>query len=440
MTSLRSASASDVGMVRTNNQDVAFVGDVLWAVADGMGGHAGGEVASRTAIDALVKVFSLDQSLQGLEEAVREANQAVWDRGSSDPELRGMGTTVTAAALVRRDGRESLALVNVGDSRAYLFQDGRLSQLTEDHSLVQEMVRSGELSPEEATIHPRRHILTRVLGMDPEVDVDTVVVSPTVGDRLVLCSDGLVNEVGDPEIADTMSLLTEPGEAAGRLVQLARDHGGNDNITVVVIDVVDDDAASSAVPLSTDMEISAGALPLGGSPDSAPDLASGTMGTPAAATIVAPEPRERTLGAAPPPRTGPAKPRTRRVTLRVVAFLLLLLVVLAGVVTAVGWFATRSYYVGIDGNQLAIYQGRPGGFLWFQPHVSVFTGVTTSEVLPSRLDDLRNGMEEPSVAAAHQYISNLQQEARSLQAGSGATASSPATSSPTTSPPPSNAP
>src|SRR5207248_4940199 len=143
-------------------------------------------------------------------------------------------------ALVDEDGEERLAVVNVGDSRDYLLQQGELEQLTEDHSLVEQMVRDGRLTPEEAMVHPQRSIITRALGLDPEVEVDSWELTPYKGDRLLLCSDGLTNEVSDDEIATTLRAVSDPEEAAKQLVNEARDHGGSDNITCVVVDVVDD--------------------------------------------------------------------------------------------------------------------------------------------------------------------------------------------------------
>src|SRR5437016_9083658 len=244
MTALRFGSSTDAGRVRGNNEDNLVVAEPLFAVADGMGGHRGGEVASLTAIESLRVAFDDDHSAEGLTEAVREANRAVWEKAQDDADLRGMGTTLTAVALVEVDGEQRLVVVNVGDSRAYLLQQGELSRLTEDHSLVEDLVREGQLSADEAAIHPQRHILTRVLGMGPDVEPDMWQILPYEGDRLLLCSDGLTNEVTDSEIASVLRRLADPTDAARELVRLARAHGGSDNITVVVIDVVDDDDRS----------------------------------------------------------------------------------------------------------------------------------------------------------------------------------------------------
>ena len=165
----------------------------------------------------------------------------MWRLAQTTSEKRGMGTTITAVALVRKDGEDLLALANVGDSRVYRLQDGELLQLTDDHSLVEEMVREGKLTREEAEVHPQRSIITRALGMEPEIEVDWWELIPYRGDRLLLCSDGLTNELSDDRIAATLRQVADPQEAARDLVRQARAEGGGDNITVVVVDVVDDE-------------------------------------------------------------------------------------------------------------------------------------------------------------------------------------------------------
>lgn len=239
MTILRSGSATDVGRIRQVNQDRSLETPNLFAVADGMGGHAGGEVAARVAIESLQAAFDLQPSTEGLEQAVMTANEAVFAQGQAEADLRGMGTTLTAAALVAGpDGRDLVALANVGDSRAYLYSDGELAQVTQDHSLAEERFRRGELSEQEAATDPRRHILTRALGVSPEVLVDLWELHLHTGDRVLLCSDGLCNEVGDDEMAQVLRSVADPGDAAQQLVDAANEHGGSDNITVVVVDVL----------------------------------------------------------------------------------------------------------------------------------------------------------------------------------------------------------
>src|SRR5215213_2974758 len=245
MTQLQAGAATDVGRVRQMNEDRYLADESLFAVADGVGGHQAGEVASQTSVETLLREFTAgEHTTEGLVAAAEAANQAVWQLAQGSREKRGMGTTLTALALVQENGEEQLALINVGDSRAYLLQQGDLIQLTEDHSLVEELVRDGKLTPAEAQVHPQRSIITRALGMEPVIQVDSWEITPFSGDRILLCSDGLTNELSDERIASTLRQLADPQEAARELVRLARASGGSDNITVVVVDVVDDDGRS----------------------------------------------------------------------------------------------------------------------------------------------------------------------------------------------------
>ena len=193
MTQLRAGAATDVGRVRQINEDRYLADERLFAVADGVGGHQAGEVASQTSVETLQRTFEDgEHTTEGLIAAAEAANQAVWQLAQGSREKRGMGTTLTALALVQEDGEEQLALINVGDSRAYMLQQGELIQLTEDHSLVEELVRDGKLTPAEAQIHPQRSIITRALGMEPAIEVDSWEIIPYTGDRILLCSDCLL--------------------------------------------------------------------------------------------------------------------------------------------------------------------------------------------------------------------------------------------------------
>src|SRR3954447_16108346 len=225
MVTLRHGSATDVGRVRTNNEDALFISDRLYVVADGMGGHQGGEVASETAVRTMRETF-VESTTNGLLEAAREANDAVIGRAAEDPDLHGMGTTLVAIAPTE-DG-DALAWINVGDSRLYLLRGGELTQVSQDHSLVEEAVRSGELSPEEARTHPQRNIVTRALGIGANVTIDGDRVDAVADDRFLLCSDGLTDLVDDGKIAATLRQLADPGEAASELVRIANEAGGRD--------------------------------------------------------------------------------------------------------------------------------------------------------------------------------------------------------------------
>ena len=396
MTSLRYGSASDTGRVRSNNQDAWLEADTLFAVADGMGGHTGGEVASSVAVQAL-----RDYRDEGLTRAVKFANRAVWARADDEPALRGMGTTMTALSLVpapEEDGGDLLLIANVGDSRTYLLRDGELTQLTEDHSLVEDLVREGRITEAEARIHPQRNILTRVLGNEPDVEVDEFSVIPVEGDRYLLCSDGLFNELDDDRIAAVLRRLADPGEVAVELVRLANDVGGRDNITVVVVDVVDDgDAAARA----SDALAANGVTSRPRAPE-APVVESGL------------DDDEPVARAAPPPPAGPLPPALRaprRLTWRSTLFVVAVLAVVGGAVGAVWWFSTSTYFVGVDGDRVAIFRGRPGGVLWLDPTLELRTDLPVADVPPSRIEAVRAGQEEPSLEAAQRYVANLEDEA-----------------------------
>lgn len=236
MIAVNVGGASQTGSVRPTNQDVVLVDGPVMAVADGMGGHNGGEVAARTAVDALSANLTAE-TIEDLAAAISSANRAVFDRARHDRGLEGMGTTICAAGLVDVDGATKFGIVYVGDSRAYLLHDGDLSQLTEDHTLVAELIRQGELTASGARSHPHRGILTRALGIGPEVDADSVVVAVVSGDRVLLCTDGLVNEVDDADITAVLMSNADAQAAADELVRMAIEAGGNDNVSVVVIDV-----------------------------------------------------------------------------------------------------------------------------------------------------------------------------------------------------------
>jgi protein phosphatase len=240
--SLRWGASTHPGQVRTNNEDAFAADDGIWVVADGMGGHLAGEVASAYTIDALREANRAGITSSGdLVSAVQQANDTIRHEALTNPGRRGMGTTVTALAVMHHPDNPQLVVANVGDSRTYLWRDGQLSSVTVDHSYVQELVSGGEITAEEARTHPRRNIVTRALGIEPGVMVDTWTLAAVRGDRYILCSDGLVDEVTDEEIAAVSAEEADPQRAAERLVALANQNGGRDNVTVVVVDVVDGD-------------------------------------------------------------------------------------------------------------------------------------------------------------------------------------------------------
>lgn len=234
MIRIQSAAATHVGQVRENNQDRALVSGQLAAVADGMGGHAGGDKAAALAIAELSGV-SGTISDKSLIKVVQAANKRIF-KVALAPELRGMGTTMVAA-IVDND-TELMSMVNVGDSRGYQLRDGVLRQVTDDHSLVKDLLRAGRLTEEEARVHPQRNIVTRVLGISEDVDVDLFTIELEPGDRYVLCSDGLTDEVDDAGIAEILLRSETSADAADELVTVAVKNGGRDNVTVAVLDIL----------------------------------------------------------------------------------------------------------------------------------------------------------------------------------------------------------
>jgi len=253
MAALAWGAATDPGRIREENEDAFVAEQMVFAVADGMGGHQAGEVASALAAGTLRdRLSSGATSLDVVVAAVLEANAAIFQTAHVNAAQRGMGTTLTAmAVLPPNDGRqEQLAIVNVGDSRAYLVRAGELTRATVDHSYVQELLATGHITEAEARAHPRRNIVTRALGIEPNVRVDSWLMPVVRSDRFVLCSDGLVDEVDDDEIHAIIRANAQPQACADALVVAAVHNGGSDNVTVVVVDVVDgiDPDSIAAIP------------------------------------------------------------------------------------------------------------------------------------------------------------------------------------------------
>jgi PPM family protein phosphatase len=303
----RYAVATDPGRRRRRNEDAYLVEPPLFAVADGMGGAQAGEVASKLAAGAL-----RDGGTSELDALIQEANRRVHQRAAEDPEASGMGTTMTVAlvegALVR--------FGHVGDSRAYLIRDGKLEQVTQDHSLVGELVRSGKLSPEEAGRHPQRSVITRAVGTDPDVDVDTFTVEPQEGDLFLICSDGLTDMVDDHTIERLVGKNRDDLEGLVKsLVKTANKGGGEDNITVVAFEIAADGAeveATAVVPPRAEQA----------EPDDE-DTLTELDRVPTVDTMVV-SADEVAAAAEPPP-----KPRRRRFVSRLLAFLIVVALLFA---------------------------------------------------------------------------------------------------------------
>ena len=432
MIRLEVASASLVGQVRSANEDAFLAVEGLAAVADGMGGHRAGEVASADTIEALRSIQG-SRSLDDLVRAVHMANRQISERAERDPELAGMGTTVVVVGLVRRDGLDELAVLNVGDSRVYLHADGELHQLTEDHSLVESLVREGRLSSEEAVNHPQKNVLTRALGVEPLVVVDAWLLRPCDGDRLLLCSDGLTNELDDARIAEILAEGDPPEVAARRLAAEADAAGGRDNVTTVVADVVE--SGRPPAPLGERFRrITTPAVDLSDEPTG-----------PHTETVMAviSEPREgEDRPPAPPPEpgaaplagdaeiaalagTGPAghgdTMETEQLAIaqaeaeaalaranrwRTVAFVLAIFGVIALAVGAIAFTARRGWYVAADeAGMVALYRGTP--VLWLEPTEVEATDLAVADMTPADRRRVEGGNSFSSEDEARQMVANL---------------------------------
>ncbi len=329
MIRLHAAGLTDVGQVRAGNEDAMHVGDSVFAVADGMGGHAAGEVASALALEPIAgldgRVFGDDQQARkALEDAVVEANRVVVQAAEHDDTLHGMGTTLTAALF---EGRR-LHVAHVGDSRAYLLRQGKVTQLTRDHTFVQQLIDDGTITEAEAATHPHRSVVTRAIGTSAQVEIDLETLDLASGDAVLLCSDGLSGVVDDDHIADLMTSDLTPEETVTELVEAANEAGGPDNITAVLLTMMSD--------LPDEPRRAAGPLVIRPDSDAGP-----------ARILPGPGPDESVV----------VDPVARR---RRLASIVIGVAVVLGLLFGGGrWLLSRSYYVGLDEQLVAIYQGVP---------------------------------------------------------------------------------
>ena len=378
MASLNWGSATHAGQVRAQNEDNLVAVDGVYVVADGMGGHEAGEVASQIAVERI----RADLDIDGLPEAstvvnsISNANGDIFRAAIANPGQAGMGTTITAIAVigdklagrgapnldVNDDGKmtpimaaepsEALVLANVGDSRTYLLRHGRLRRVTIDHSYVQELVSTGHITEDEARTHPRRNIITRALGIEPDVKVDWWTLPLIRGDRFLLCSDGLVDEVADPDILETITTLKDPQEAAERLVDQANEAGGRDNITVIVVDVLEGDD-----PPDPTLEI-----------DVVPLWANDVDPTPAGSLSIDAD-SQTNAQAASNDEPVEGKQKSDRGPKRFILSMMLAAAVVVGFAFFASW-ARSGYYIEFNDDDIAtIYKGKTDGVLWFDPTV-----------------------------------------------------------------------
>jgi PPM family protein phosphatase len=360
--------ATDIGQVREGNEDAYLVEPPLYAVADGMGGAKGGEVASQLALETIEERFRAGTGT--LESQLEEANRTVFEKAAGDQRLRGMGTTLTAALIA--GGAAHLA--HVGDSRAYLSRAGALRMLTRDHTLVNQMVAEGEISEAEAEVHPHRNVLTRVIGTEPEVDVDVDDVGLLEGDRLLLCSDGLTTMLTKDQIKAILESGGSPQEAADRLVRAANRAGGLDNITVLILDVLSDDDPKA----ETGMDI----------PTASP-----------AARASAP--------------TTSVDDTSRRVKRAGISIAIALVVLVVGYTALRSWLDSQ-WYVGISEGKVAIFQGIPAELLGFElSSVATTTAIDADDALaiPTH-ENLEEGVNRDSLEDAEALVDQIEHDIR----------------------------
>ena len=333
------AGRTDVGRQRSANEDALVLAPPFYAVADGMGGARAGEVASSLAAGVFEEEGDTAEPPETrLTRIAEEANRRIFELASSDESHRGMGTTLTAA-LVHGD---EVSLGHVGDSRAYLLRDGKLEQLTRDHSLVAELERTGQITPEAAEHHPQRSIITRALGPEPNVEVDTYTVSGRDGDVFLICSDGLTSMISDEEVASLLRSGETLDEAADSLVRAANQSGGKDNITVVLFRLAGGDGAAAppadeTIPGTMTAEEVTGAVPPPADP-----------------------PADATMIRAPAPRPAQKRAPRRRFSFRVAARAVVGVLLLAAVVAGLYALSRQVYFVATnDGGLVTLYRGVP---------------------------------------------------------------------------------
>jgi protein phosphatase len=385
---LRYSARSDRGLVRQNNQDSVYAGPRLLALADGMGGHAAGEVASKLVISALVPLDDDepgDDLLAELRAATAEGNAAITDLVHEQPDLEGMGTTLTAILFAGK----RLGMVHVGDSRAYLLRDDQFSQITKDDTFVQSLIDEGRITEEEAQTHPQRSLLLRAMT-GHELEPTLAVREARAGDRYLLCSDGLSGVVSDETLAETLH-IADPQQCANKMIELALRGGGPDNVTCIVADVVD-------IDFGEDAPIVGGAAGDGSDADSVPPDSAAARASVTTLPRVAPQRIEPRTEAMPPRRRG-------RLGLALAA----LAVLAVGAGALVWMWVMQQYYVGVESSgQVAIFQGVEGHILDLPLHnVQETTDLKLTDLQEDARSQLSDGMQSGGLAGAHDIVDRL---------------------------------
>ncbi|HEY2665764.1 MAG TPA: Stp1/IreP family PP2C-type Ser/Thr phosphatase, partial [Actinomycetota bacterium] len=423
----RYAAATDVGLVRSNNEDAFLTAPPLFAVADGMGGHRAGEVASAGAIRTLQKEAGHDTD--SLVAAVQSANRVVHAEAAANPDLSGMGTTITAMMTTQ----DSAQIVHVGDSRAYLLREGRLRRLTQDHTVVERLAREGKIPANEVDRHPQRSVLERALGVNPEVDVDVQLLDVRPGDRLLLCTDGLTSMLDDDEIREILLRESDPETAAQALIDAALAAGGKDNVTAVIVDFPRPDSGAADSSRTADRTAEQPAVVLAGrAPYPSPRLRGQggwrPAGESAATSARIPPPYRATHRASqgvrhagppsPPagsrpsgdgdPSGAPGRPASRPSRTRLLLGVAIVVPLLA--LALVGGFAAlrSSWYVGEQGGRVAVFRGVPGSFAGIRvSSLDHVTDIATVSLPAIYQQQLRDGISAADRKAADRTAENM---------------------------------
>tara|TARA_A100001037_G_scaffold79540_2_gene71567 strand:- start:2354 stop:3499 length:1146 start_codon:yes stop_codon:yes gene_type:complete len=365
---IRAAGATHVGLVRQSNQDNFAFREGTFVLADGMGGHQGGEVASFEATSTILESGKIN-SVADMVKSVSKANQAILKRAKKEDNLSGMGTTVCVLSeIVGTTGKKRIGIANVGDSRIYRLGKSELTQITQDHSLVGDLVRTGELTQEEAARHPQRNILTRALGIEQDLVIDTWELNPVAGDKYLLCSDGLFNEIDDEKIAQILMEDTELEKIAQNLIDHALEAGGHDNITALVLCVEDQESFEPEDWILSEMNQH---------------------------TVV-----KSRLNSA-------VDSEIKNFDWKPVVICMSVLLLIVSVFTAIGLYARSGWFIGEFNGGVAIFKGKSQGVLWFDPTIERKTQISILDLSEETRKIVIDSIAMESLEEAEFFVNNI---------------------------------
>ena len=365
---IRAAGATHVGLVRQSTQDNFAFREGTFVLADGMGGHQGGEVASFEATSTILESGKIN-SVADMVKSVSKANQAILKRAKKEDNLSGMGTTVCVLSeIVGTTGKKRIGIANVGDSRIYRLGKSELTQITQDHSLVGDLVRTGELTQEEAARHPQRNILTRALGIEQDLVIDTWELNPVAGDKYLLCSDGLFNEIDDEKIAQILMEDTELEKIAQNLIDHALEAGGHDNITALVLCVEDQESFEPEDWILSEMNQH---------------------------TVF-----KSRLNSA-------VDSEIKNFDWKPVVICMSVLLLIVSVFTAIGLYARSGWFIGEFNGGVAIFKGKSQGVLWFDPTIERKTQISILDLSEETRKIVIDSIAMESLEEAEFFVNNI---------------------------------